>query len=167
MGDCIRFARGKKDEVKAYGAFSFLNDKETGVWFRRDDNDPKAKRGGRTAARRTPMRGTTRTAAMADAGAWERVPSHNALQRTSLPLLNAQPLMPRSRLGVPVNGGMGGVRPRGPLAQSLSAVEPEPDCNGMEDFIVLAMVFVLAFVGLKKFRRVQKAPEIQEPLMDA
>lgn len=162
MGDCIRFARGKKDEVKAYGAFSFLNG-EDGVWLRRDDNDPKGK--GRTATRKTPMRAATRANAMADSGAGDRIPSHNAFHRTSLPLVNSAPLMPRSRLGLPGPGSMAGARLRGPLA--LSAVEPEPDCNGIEDFIVLALVFVLAFVGLKKYRRVQKSLGIKEPLMDA
>jgi hypothetical protein len=62
------------------------------------------------------------------------------------------------------------VMPRrvGPLAQSLSAVEPEPDCIGVDYFILLALVFVvLAFIGRKKFHRLQKPRGMQEPLMDA
>lgn len=60
---------------------------------------------------------------------------------------------------------MGGVRARGPL--SLSAVEPEPDCNGVDNVIVFALVFVLACVGFKKLRGSQKPRAIEEPLMEA
>lgn len=158
MGNCVGFAAGNKDEVKAVGVWSFLNG-EDGVWFRRDEDGSgkNPKRLGKTAKRTT-----TRMRAMADEGMGNGFPAHNAFQNPTLPLAGAPHLSPQ-----PLMHSMGGGRLRGPFAQSLSAAVPEPDCNGVEDFVALVLVFMLAFMSLKKFRRIQKTQKMQEPLMDA
>lgn len=164
LGNCLKFATGKTDEVKGYGAFQFLNG-EDGVWFRRDDDGDgrNSKRTGKAA-----RRPSVRTRAMADAGVASQPLIQTPLGSQPLiqPPLGSQPLMPRSGLGAPRLGSMRGVKLPGPLAQSLSAVEPEPDCNGVEDLTALALVFMLAFIGLKKLRKLQKPPGVLEPLMD-
>eukprot|EP00746_Dinoflagellata_sp_MGD_P000777 gnl/MRDRNA2_/MRDRNA2_101409_c0_seq1.p1 gnl/MRDRNA2_/MRDRNA2_101409_c0~~gnl/MRDRNA2_/MRDRNA2_101409_c0_seq1.p1 ORF type:complete len:100 (-),score=17.84 gnl/MRDRNA2_/MRDRNA2_101409_c0_seq1:191-490(-) len=99
---------------------------------------------------------------MTDAGVGDGAPFHNVYHHPSLPLSLPPVMPPRSRLG-----STGGVRLRGPLMQSLSAVEPEPDCNGHDYFIAFALVFMLAFISLKKFHRLQKPQGMQEPLMNA
>lgn len=157
MGDCYKFAVGKKDEAKAYGAFSFLNGPD-GVWLRRDSDGKNPKQ-----ARENARRSSTRTRAVADAGVGDGVPARNAMYPQPVIQPPAPPLMPRPRLGASRPGGMAGVGLRGPLAER----EPEPNCNGLEDFVALALVIALAFIGLKIFRRSQRPKGMQEPLMDA
>merc|ERR1712216_754008 len=145
------------DEVRAFGVWSFLND-ENGVWFKRDeDGNGKNPRGPGKSAKRT----STRTNAIAEAGVERGILRFNP-QPVIQPRLSSQPLMPRPRL-VP-RPGMGRVGVRGPF---LSAVEVQPDCNAAEDFAVLAMVFMLALIVLKRFRRLQTPTGTKEPLMYA
>lgn len=178
MGNCYKFAIGKKDTVEAVGVWAFLNDKD-GVWLRRnnDGDGGNPKRLGKTAKRATTgPRWGVRTQAISDAGMGAGVLTQHPSPHTSFPLpgsrispqplIQSQPLMPRSKLGAPGPGRMGGVRLPGPLALSQSSVEPELNCNGVDNFIVLALVIMLACIGLKKFRRVQKVQGMQEPLMD-
>lgn len=153
------------------------------MWFRRDDDGGggNSKRPGKTVKRAaTRPRWGTRTNAMADAGAGDGPFYHTSLPLAEGSRLSPQPLiqprlrpqqfMPRPRVGAPAPVRAGAVRAgavgfRGPMA--LSSVEPEPECNGVEDFFVLALVFMLALVGLKKLRRLQKPRGMREPLMDA
>jgi hypothetical protein len=172
---------GKKDAVKAYGAFSFLNG-EDGVWFKRDGNDGggKSSKGSRKTAKRT----NTRTKAIASTegrdGPLE--PSPFRYRSSSLPSiqhglgsqslfesrLGSQAMMPRPRLGVMGPSSKGGVGLMRPFVRgSLFALEPEPKCNGAEEFIVLALAFMLTVVGFKSFRRLQTTRGLREPLMDA
>jgi hypothetical protein len=108
---------------------------------------------------------------MADAGVGNELPSHNAFHQSSLPLLHRphlstqpwiqpRPMMPRPR-------AMAGPRFRGPLVQSLSAVEPQMGCSSADDFIALVVVFMLACIGFWKSQRLKKLRGMQEPLMDA
>lgn len=148
-----------------------MNDKDTGVWFRRknDGGDRKFQRSGN--ARDTPrikVRGWVRTRAIADA---ETIQSQ--LGSLGIRAIPTQPLMPRPVMPSPVmprpemprSRMAGGIGFRGPMA--LSAAEPEPACSSIDNLMVAFLVCMVAFISFKQFRRVPRLSGMREPFMTA
>lgn len=164
MGGCIKYAQGRSDTIKGYGVFSFLND-EDGVWIRRNKDGDGGKKSERP--RKNAKRASIRTNAIAETGVVDGLREHSAFSQSGPPLLGEQRLSPQpftpSRLSYPPSMA----RPHRPMVRFLSSVEPESGCNGVDAFIMLALVSMLAFIGLKKFRRSQKSGGLQKQLMDA